>query len=262
MNSFKSDGVDIAYTDYPPAGEDKRAPILLIHGFASTQTVNWLFTQWIKTLTEDGRRVVTFDNRGHGQSEKLYDPSLYTLEAMAGDAAALLDHLAIPQADVMGYSMGARIALTLALTVPEKVRTLILGGVGDYLVSDPGLPSGLAEAMEAERIEDIGSPMMKIFRGFAESTRSDLAALAACARGFRKAMDPASLARIAQPVLICVGTRDDVAGDPHPLQPLFRLAEIVDIPGRDHNRAVGDRVYKQAVLSFLAAQDATGSRGG
>lgn len=262
MNIFRSNGVDIAFTDYPPVTADRGAPILLIHGFASTQTVNWLFTQWIKTLTEDGRRVVTFDNRGHGQSEKLYDPSLYSLEAMAGDAGSLLDHLAIPHADVMGYSMGARIAITLALTRPEKVRSLILGGVGEYLVTGPGLPSGLAEAMEAERIEDIGSPMMKIFRGFAESTRSDLRALAACARGFRKAMDPATLARVAQPVLICVGTRDDVAGDPQPLQPLFRQAEIVDIPGRDHNRAVGDRVYKQSVLSFLSAQDATGPVGG
>jgi pimeloyl-ACP methyl ester carboxylesterase len=108
--------------------------------------------------------------------------------------------------------------------------------------------------MEAENIEDIGPPMLKIFRGFAESTRSDLKALVACVRGFRKTMDPATLARVAQPVLICVGTRDDVAGDPRPLQPLFRQAEVVDIPGRDHNRAVGDRVYKQAVLSFLAGE--------
>ncbi len=256
MDSFRTNGVEIAFSDYQPAEPDKRPPILLIHGFASSHAVNWLFTQWIKTLTEDGRRVVTFDNRGHGQSEKLYDPALYSLEAMAGDASALMDHLAIPRADVMGYSMGARIAITLALTCPEKVNSLILGGVGDHLLREPGLPPGLAEAMEAENIEDIGPPMLKIFRGFAESTRSDLKALAACARGFRKTMDPGILARVAQPVLICAGTRDDVAGDPHPLQSLFRQAEVVDIPGRDHNRAVGDRVYKQAVLSFLAAQDA------
>ena len=262
MDSFISNGVEIAYADYRPVATEKGAPILLIHGFASTHAVNWLFTQWIKTLTEDGRRVVTFDNRGHGQSEKLYDPALYSLEAMAGDASALLDHLGVPRADVMGYSMGARIAITLALAHADKVRSLILGGVGANLLEEPGLPSGLAEAMEAERIEDIGPSMLKIFRGFAESTRSDLKALAACARGFRKSMEPATLARVAQPVLICVGTRDDVAGDPHPLQPLFRQAEVVDIPGRDHNRAVGDRVYKQAVLSFLAAQDAATGAGG
>jgi pimeloyl-ACP methyl ester carboxylesterase len=70
-------------------------------------------------------------------------------------------------------------------------------------------------------------------------------------RGARKSVEPELLARITAPVLICVGTRDDVAGDPLPLAEFFPNARVVDIPGRDHNRAVGDRIYKQAVLEFL-----------
>lgn len=254
METFISDGVEIGYLDFPPLSEDRREPIVLVHGFASTHAVNWLFTQWVKTLTEDGRRVVLLDNRGHGKSQKLYDPAQYALDLMAGDVARLLDHLSITRADVMGYSLGGRVATVLALSRPERVRSLILGGVGENLVDQSGVPGGMAEAMEAERIEDIDDSMLKIFRGFAESTRSDLKALAACARGARKALDPRRLAEIAVPVLICVGTRDDVAGDPHPLAPLFRDVRIVDIPGRDHNRAVGDRMYKQAALEFLAAR--------
>ncbi len=251
METFISDGVEIAYSDFEPLGDDRREPIVLVHGFASTHAVNWMFTQWVKTLTEDGRRVVALDSRGHGRSQKLYDPAQYALDLMAGDVANLLDHLSIARADVMGYSLGARIATVLTLSRPDRVRSLILGGIGQYLIQDAGMPSGLAEAMEAERIEDIDNSMLKIFRGFAESTRSDLRALAACVRGARKALDPALLSQIECPVLICVGTRDDVAGDPSPLQPLFRNARIADIPGRDHNRAVGDRIYKQAVLEFL-----------
>ena len=254
METFVSNGVEIAYSDFGPLTEDRHEPIILIHGFASTHAVNWMFTQWVKTLTEDGRRVIVFDNRGHGRSQKLYDPAQYALELMAADVANLLDHLSIARADVMGYSLGARIGTVLTLSKPNRVRSLVLGGIGQYLVTDSGLPSGLAEAMEAERIEDVETSMMKIFRGFAESTRSDLKALAACVRGARRALDPALLSDIACPVLICVGTRDDVAGDPSPLEPLFRNVRIVDIPGRDHNRAVGDRVYKQAVLEFLAAR--------
>jgi len=254
METFVSNSVEIAYSDFEPLSDDRREPIVLIHGFASTHAVNWLFTQWVKTLTEDGRRVIAFDNRGHGRSQKLHDPAQYGLDIMAQDVANLLDHLSIARADVMGYSLGARIATVLTLAHPERVRSLVLGGIGQYLVQDAGLPGGLAEAMEAERIEDIENPMLKIFRGFAESTRSDLVALAACVRGARKALDPALLAQIDCPVLICVGTRDDVAGDPAPLKPLFRNARLVDIPGRDHNRAVGDRIYKQAVLEFLATR--------
>ncbi len=254
MEDFLSDGVAISYLDFEPLAADRDEPIVLVHGFASTHAVNWLFTQWVKTLTEDGRRVVLFDNRGHGRSQKLYDPAAYSYEAMAGDIARLMDHLSIERADIMGYSMGARIATYFALANPQRARSLLLGGVGVSLIEPEALQSGMAEAMEIERIEDIDDPGLKIFRGFAESTRSDLKALAACARGAGKGLDPALLARITAPTLVCAGTRDDVAGDPHPLQPLFQHVRIVDIPGRDHNRAVGDRVYKQAVLELLAAR--------
>ncbi len=254
MQTFLSGGVEIAFADFEPVTEDRKEPIVLIHGFASTHAVNWLFPQWVKTLTEDGRRVILLDNRGHGRSQKPHDPAQYGLELMAGDVVNLLDHLGISRADIMGYSLGARIATVLALAHPARVRGLILGGIGQYLIDSEGLPKGLAEAMEAERIEDVESPMMKIFRAFAESTRSDLVALAACVRGARKAIDPARLYEITAPVLICVGTRDDVAGSPRPLEPLFHDVRIVDIPDRDHNRAVGDRIYKQSVLEFLAAR--------
>jgi pimeloyl-ACP methyl ester carboxylesterase len=254
MDEFGSNGAQIAYIDFPPLTEDRHEPIVLIHGFASTHAVNWLFPQWVKTLTEDGRRVIVLDNRGHGRSEKIYDPAAYDLSLMAGDVAALLAHLEVEQADVMGYSMGARIAVTLALDHPQLVRSLILGGIGVNLVTT-GLPRGLPEAMEAERIEDIDDPLLKMFRGFAEATRGDLRSLAACARGPNQIIDRTRLAGITTPVLICVGTRDEVAGDPHPLEPLFPDAHVVDIPGRDHNRAVGDRVFKQAVLDFLAQRE-------
>ncbi|MCX7899088.1 MAG: alpha/beta hydrolase, partial [Methylocystis sp.] len=194
MEMLLSEGVELAYLDFPPIAEDRHEPIVLIHGFASTHAVNWLFTQWVKTLTEDGRRVIIFDNRGHGRSTKLYDPAAYSLDTMADDATRLLDHLSIPRADIMGYSLGARIAIALALKAPERVRSLILGGVGMNLIDEAGVPDGMAEAMEAERIEDVEDSMLKIFRGFAESTRSDLAALAACARGAHEMIDPKRLA--------------------------------------------------------------------
>ena len=251
MDVFISNGVTIAFSDHAPHNLDRRAPILLIHGFASTQAINWRYTHWIKALTEDGRRVIAFDNRGHGFSQKLYQPSDYALESMARDAVNLLNHLGIDCADIMGYSMGARIAITIALSYPERLNRLILGGVGEHLLKDPGLPNGLAEAMEAESVEQIPSSMLQIFRRFAEITGGDLRALAACARGFRSALDPKRFIKITAPVLICVGTKDDVAGDPYVFKPLFSNIKIVDIPDRDHNRTVGDRLYRQAVLDFL-----------
>ena len=128
LEHFSSDGVDIAFIDVRPSPHDPGEPILLIHGFASNHRVNWVEPRWVEALAKAGRRVVAFDNRGHGQSEKLHSPADYRPELMTQDAANLLAHLRIERADVMGYSMGARLASFLALAQPSLVRALILGG--------------------------------------------------------------------------------------------------------------------------------------
>ncbi|MCB8822670.1 alpha/beta fold hydrolase [Microvirga rosea] len=251
MRFFNSDGVSIAYVDIAPEG-GQGEPILLIHGFASNHTVNWVNTLWVKSLTRAGYRVVALDNRGHGQSEKLYQPEAYDSYKMAADARRLLDHLEIEKADVMGYSMGARITAHLALSAPERMRSAILGGLGIHLVEGVGLPLGIADAMEVPSLDDLTDPMQRMFRAFAEQTKSDLRALAACIRGSRQVLTREEVSSIRLPTLVAVGTKDDVSGSGPELAALIPNAVALDIPGRDHNLAVGDRVHKQGVLDFLA----------
>ncbi|SFK19297.1 alpha/beta fold hydrolase [Methylocapsa palsarum] len=248
---FSGQGARIAFVDEWPERFDRGEPILLIHGFASNHAVNWFFPQWIKTLTDAGRRVIALDNRGHGRSEKFYKPSDYAVSKMAADARALLDHLDIETADVMGYSMGARIAAFLAKGHPERLRSAILGGLGYHLIDGSGLPLGVADAMEAASIEDLSDPAQRAFRSFAEATKSDLAALAACMRGARQPMSEAEAGAIRIPILVAAGTEDSIAGDASRLAALFPAGRALDIPGRDHNSAVGDKVFKAGVLEFL-----------
>ena len=252
MERFTSDDLSLAYIDAPPNGDDRGEPILLIHGFASTHAVNWVFPHWVRALTADGRRVIALDNRGHGRSDKPYEVAAYHTGRMANDALGLLDHLGIRHCDVMGYSMGARIGAWLTLEHPDRVRSLVLGGLGDRLIDKSGLPDKIAEAMEAETVDDLTDPQQRTFRAFADATMADRRALAACIRGSRQALTPSQVGEIAIPVMVCVGTKDDVAGDPHTLAAMIPGARAVDIPGRDHNRAVGDKAYREAVLAFLA----------
>lgn len=256
MEEFRgSGGVRLAYLDEPAAGVDRGEPILLIHGFASTHAINWVFPLWVKALTDAGRRVILFDNRGHGRSEKLYDPGSYHISLMASDALALLDHLGLERIDVMGYSMGARIGAFLAQARPERVRSLVLGGLGHHLADGATLPVGVADAMEAASLDELTDPMQRMFRSFADATKSDRRALAACIRGSRDLLPEDEIRAMHLPVLVAVGTKDDVAGDPFRLAALFPTAEVLPIPNRDHNRAVGDIVYKNGVLDFLSHRE-------
>lgn len=249
MQTFHHDGFDLAYLD-SPAAED--APtVLLIHGFASSVAINWVNPGWIKTLNDAGYRTVAIDNRGHGRSSKSYDKSDYLPAEMADDAVALLDHLGIETAHVFGYSMGARISAVLALRHPERVATLVLGGLGIGMVEGVGDWDPIAEALLVEDPSTITHPRGQMFRAFADQTRSDREALAACIETSRELISEADIARIAQPTLIGVGTRDDIAGSAEQLAALMANAQSFSIERRDHMQSVGDRSFKARVLQFL-----------
>ena len=109
-----------------------------------------------------------------------------------------------------------------------------------------------ADALEAPSLETLTDPQQRMFRAFAEQTGSDLKALAACIRGSRQVLSKEAVGRITAPTLISVGTADTVAGSAHELAALMPNARALDIPRRDHNLAVGDKVHKQGVLAFLA----------
>ncbi|MFG1371741.1 alpha/beta hydrolase [Xanthobacter oligotrophicus] len=246
MPHFSSAGVDIAYFDIGTGD-----PVLLIHGFASSKEINWVGPSWTRTLTEAGYRAIGFDHRGHGESEKLYDPALYDTRIMAEDAQRLLAHLGLERADVVGYSMGARVGAQMALHFPQAVRSLIMGGLGIHLVDGVGLPQTVADALEAPSLDDVADPMGRIFRAFADANKADLKALAACIRGSRQVLAREEVARIFQPVLVAIGTRDLVSGPGRPLVDLLPDGTMLDIPNRDHNPAVGDKVFKAGALEFL-----------
>jgi len=96
-------------------------------------------------------------------------------------------------------------------------------------------------ALEASSLDEVTDPVGRTFRAFADQTRSDRRALAACLRGSRRLMTRDEAAGITVPVLIAVGTSDEIAGSPQPWVKLSRAAQVLDIPNRDHMRAVGDK---------------------
>jgi pimeloyl-ACP methyl ester carboxylesterase len=250
MHTFSSNGVRIAYIDERPA-EGQGVPVLLIHGFASSIRFNWLEPGWVAFLVKNGFRAIAMDNRGHGESEKLYDPKDYAPALMAEDARALLDHLGVARADVMGYSMGARITAFLAVSHPERVRSAVLAGLAGNMVRPMAGTGPIAHALEAESIDAVTNPTARTFRAFADKTGGDLKALAACIRASREPITRKMVERIACPVLVVAGGEDVIAGSADDLAALIPGAQALTVPRRDHMRTVGDRAYMEGALDFL-----------
>jgi pimeloyl-ACP methyl ester carboxylesterase len=252
MASFTSDGVTIAYDDIIPPGAGDRA-ILLIHGFASNRNEGWRRTGWYGAFERRGTRVIALDQRGHGESEKLYDPQAYARDKLAADAFALLDHLGIGRADVFGYSMGTRTALAMALAAPDRVSNLILGGVGGKLrePSPPGEGNPMAQAMLAEDPATITQPMLQSFRHFADEQGEDRKALAAITELKNPPFDWDAAGRLPMPVLVVAGRGDAGAGDPDELARVFPHGKGATIPGCDHFSAIPHALTKAAVFDFL-----------
>ena len=213
-------------------------------------TANWVDPGWVRTLTGAGYRVVALDNRGHGQSAKLYDEAAYGPRLMAEDARGLLDHLKIGQAHVMGYSMGARVTAFLALAHPLRVRSAVFGGLGINMIRGLAGTRPIANALLAPSLEDVTNATARTFRVFAEATHSDLKALAACILSSREPITAEMVAALTQPVLVAVGDKDVIGGPAGELAALIPGAEAFVIEGRDHMRAVGDLRFKEAVLRF------------
>ncbi|MGB3810146.1 MAG: alpha/beta hydrolase [Parvibaculum sp.] len=246
MKYFDSDGLKLAYR---MVGEG--SPIVLVHGFASTHEVNWVATGWSRALVDAGRRVIMPDGRGHGASDKPHDAADYTLEAMAGDVIALMDHLGEPGVDLMGYSMGGMVSLVAAATWPERFDRVIAAGVGERLLDKDKESASVVDALLTDDPSSIHSPGAKLFRTFADQNKQDHLALAACFEAVRDDFPADSLARITRPVLIVAGETDDQAGPAAPLAARIPGATSFTVPKRDHMRTVGDHAYKDAVLKFL-----------
>jgi pimeloyl-ACP methyl ester carboxylesterase len=119
MATFRHEGRTLAYTQY---GEGSRI-VVLLHGLLFSQRMHEPLAE---ALAEHGNRVITLDLLGHGQSERPLDPPAYSMTFFGEQVIALLDHLEIEEAVVLGTSLGANTALEAAAQAPERVRGMVI----------------------------------------------------------------------------------------------------------------------------------------
>lgn len=244
---FQSSGLSFAFETM-----GQGAPVVLVHGFASSLATNWKTPGIMKALAEAGFLSAAFDGRGHGQSDRPSAPGSYGLDAMAGDVEAFIRHLGLERPALVGYSMGARIVIRFLATRPSLSRAAVLGGVGDGVgASSHPFSARIAEALLARDAGQISDKIARRFRLFAESQGNDLRALAQCIREVMEPIDPGTLSRIGVPVLVLAGGADDQIADPEALARRIPGARAQIVPNRNHMTIIGDARFRQAIVSFL-----------
>jgi pimeloyl-ACP methyl ester carboxylesterase len=253
-NSFETwDGLEIAYHRWD-VGSRGKPPVLLHHGFAANAEANWLRTGMVEALLSDGRLVLAIDARGHGQSDKPHDPERYGEQLMARDLACLLDYLELTEIDLVGYSMGAIVALLFASSDPRG-RRLVVGGVGSGVIECGGVDrravsnESIIEALSLEDPSTIEEREARGFRALADALGADRRALVAQASSIFRGEIP--LGRITAPTLLLAGTEDPLAIRPKVLSEAIPGAQLQMVAG-NHMACLLDPAFARSTVDFLA----------
>jgi pimeloyl-ACP methyl ester carboxylesterase len=273
---FDSSGVKIHYII-----EGKGEPVVLIHGFTADLDKNWR-TGFVSSPQNNGGpriiealaknyQVIALDNRGHGKSDKPYDPKQYGNE-MAEDVVRLLDHLKIKQAHVVGYSMGGIITAKLLTTHPDRLLSATLGGHSGIREGDPtqfyeelatSLEQGKGMGPLIVRLTPAGRPkpsaeQIAVINAMLAKA-NDEKALAAVVRGFNGlAIAPEKLEKNQVPTLALIGELDPLKKGVDALQGHMGNLKTVVIAGADHMTAVGNPAFIKSLSEFLAEHSSTG----
>jgi pimeloyl-ACP methyl ester carboxylesterase len=233
-------------------------PALLLHGFASDASDDWVETGWFDALVTAGFDVIAPDLRGHGQSVKSRDPADYRLEAFAGDVAALCDHCwGDRRFSLIGYSMGAHVAMSVALASANRVASLVLGGMGDRIAATVGLAPEFADALDEPDGPSGGrreppSYAVRFRQHAASRPLNDLRVLAACLRGQSGVFDLERLSAVTAPTLVIVGEQDRLAGAPYRVAALFPRGAGETVPDVNHASALADPNFRKRAAAHLA----------
>ena len=224
-----SQGVQIAFE---VVGEGD--PIVLVPGFSQSRQA-WKDAGHVEALLARGRQVILIDPRGHGDSDKPRDPSAYRPELLASDVVAVLDRLAIEQADLLGYSRGGAIAIAAAIAHPERLRRVIVGGAHPYAEDMTPFRRAIGPGLEnwIGTIERNVGPLPDSAR--AMFLANDPEALRAAVAADRADVS-AELAESGVPVLFYVGERDPRAHDVRRFVADFGGA-FVELPELNHFEA-------------------------
>jgi pimeloyl-ACP methyl ester carboxylesterase len=239
-----SDGTHLAVD---VIGPDDAPIVVLVHGLAASVDRGYRTTGVLERLTGAGLRVVAYDARGHGRSDRPHDPARYGDARAAADLAEVVHVFAGSDAIVAGYSMGSATVLW-ALAAGLVVRGAVLGAPPSAVLAwtdgDEAMATTAIAVLEGR--EEPGAAM-QWWVEFLDSTGADRLALAALLRGHRPVVEGWSA--ITAPVVVAIGADDPGAAPAAALQARLPQATAVVLPG-DHVLAAASSEFTAAIIGL------------
>jgi pimeloyl-ACP methyl ester carboxylesterase len=224
---FAADGLELAYETY---GDGE--PVVLLHGFTSVGST-WVHNGWVDALVAAGLRAVTLDFPGHGASDAPRDDDQCAPLRLAHDVVELLDHLDVSRALLVGFSMGAGVALQVDRT---RVAALVVGGIGDAALH--------------EMAPDVLTASERVRRN-AALAGNDFDVLRAYLRGGRWPGGLVDISHVRVPTLLFAAERDEYMRGHSTLVELLRPTRVLDVPGRGHHDVLLDEAVRREAVEFL-----------
>ena len=217
-------------------------PVVLLHGFATSSARTWWENGWLDLLTDAGRKAVPIDILGHGKADKPHDPAAY-----ADLEGYVAERLPDGPVDAVGFSLGARLLLGVAIRQPQRFRRIVTLGVGRNLFERGG-SDVIVEAIRAGGAPE--NPGAAYFARLADHPENDRDALIACLQAPMRLLTAEELRRVTVPVLVVIG-EGDFCGPGEPLVDALPDARLVVLPRTDHFSTPKDFMAIDAALKFL-----------
>jgi len=218
-------------------------PVVLVHGFI-VNGESWKRTTLFNDLLNGGYKVISFDMRGNGKSDKPHTAAAYENDAEAKDIMGLLDQLGINEYHVVGYSRGSIIVARL-LVLDKRIKKAVMGGMGDGF-TDPEWPRRkmFAAALSGEPVKELEGMV-----NYVKQSGLDQEALAYLQK-FQPSTVPDVLGKIKKPVLIICGDKDPDNGSPEALAKMIPNSKLVR-PAGDHNSTLRAKEFSDEILKFI-----------